>query len=97
MTYFSLLEPAEPPMILIWHCPICKIDIHEDDVEFTDTCSECDSPTREVTAGDEGWTVCDPCGTVEPKTHTVDQCCECGTNLPEPEAHEAEPPEPIID
>ncbi len=40
-------------------------------------CSGCDGVVVQHFAGDEGWGVCDDCGTVEGDTYTVFECSEC--------------------
>lgn len=39
--------------------------------EFEGICAECFGQTEQKTAGDEGWTVCPCCQTVEGKTYEI--------------------------
>ena len=53
----------------------CGAD-YEEDVRV---CAECGSDNiGEHFAGDEGWTICEDCRTVEGDDDYVDLCCECG-------------------
>jgi hypothetical protein len=40
-------------------------------------CCECGEITRQVTSGDEGWTYCDGCGTIEGSTKLKYICPDC--------------------
>lgn len=47
--------------------------------EFTEVsvCCSCGEITREIHSGDEGWTYCDGCGTVEGRTKEKYMCPDC--------------------
>jgi len=47
--------------------------LHGHEVEEEDSlCAECDCPTEQRSAGDEGWTYCENCQSVEGKTYQAD-------------------------
>jgi len=45
--------------------------------EEVTVCRECGEVTKEVFSGDEGWTICEGCGTVEGHTKTMYACPDC--------------------
>ncbi len=49
------------------------------DQEFTEIsrCLECGGEVEQRFSGDEGWGVCNECGTIEGNTETVFECSLC--------------------
>lgn len=44
-------------------------------------CKSCHEPTHEACSGNEGWTICGNCNTIEGDTLQAFECDDCGDML----------------
>lgn len=60
---------------------------HSNKMEFYEIniCGDCGGIVNERSMGDEGWSVCSECGTVEGNNTMMYECPQCGQLKDEPE------------